>query len=118
MCERAAIPVDDFGDEFGYDYFGARREDVERVAEGEAHAEAADQDCWVTYWVMRGRCGDVATSESGEGFFGGVRAARHEMAAGGEDYVLVVAALEFDERAVGGVGLGEEFEGLHVRRIV
>src|ERR1700761_9365559 len=75
MREWAAIPVDDFGDEFGDDDGGARWEDVERGAEGEAHAEAADQN----YWVMRMRGGDVAASESGEGVFGGVCAARHEM---------------------------------------
>ena len=42
--EWAAIPIDDSGDEFGDDDGRFRGEQVERGAEGVAHAEAADED--------------------------------------------------------------------------
>jgi hypothetical protein len=105
--EGAAIPLHDFGDEFGDDHGGAGREKIERGAQRVAHAQAADEDGGL---LQRGA---AAASVGGERFFGGVHAARHEMTAAGENHVFVIATRELDDGAVGRLRLGEEFEGLH-----
>jgi len=70
-AEGAAVPFDDGGEEFGDDDFGAGREKIESGAEGEAHAEAADEDAGLFAGAQAG------AGESGEGFLGAVHAAGH-----------------------------------------
>ena len=85
-AERAAIPVDYGGYYFGDDNARVRRQELERCAQRETHAESADEN---TRLFQNHR---AAARERGERFFRAVHAAGHKAFAVGEDDVLVVAA--------------------------
>ena len=105
--ERAAIPVDDGGDDFGDDNERVGRKQIERGAQGETHAEAADEDGGLL------QSGRAAAGERCQRFFRAVHAAGHEALAVGEDDVFVGATGELEDGAVARECLAEKFDGFH-----
>src|SRR5271163_1700085 len=89
----AAIPFHHGGEKFSNDHRGVARKLVERRAQGEAHAEAADENAWI------GEGSRVLTGERGQGFFGTMHAAGHERLIVGENQVFA-AADQLEEGAV------------------
>src|SRR5271167_4621501 len=90
----AAIPFHHGGQEFGDHDGGSAGKLVERRAQGEAHAQAADENAWVSEGSR------VLTGECGQGFFGTMHAAGHERLIVGENQVFVAAANQLEEGAV------------------
>ena len=105
--ERAAIPVNHGGNDFGDDNERVRREKVERGAQSETHAESADEDARL-FQSRR-----MAAGERCESFFRAVHAAGHEALAVGEDDVLVGAAGQLEDGAVARKRLAEKLDGFH-----
>ena len=105
--KRTAIPFDYRRHEFGYENRRARWEEIERRAQGEAHAEPAYQQAGR---LQRPR---LLTGEGRQGLLGAVHAARHEAPAAGEDDVLVAAADQLEDGAASGKRLAEQLRRLH-----
>lgn len=108
--QRASIPFNDSGYEFGDGNVRIAREKVQCGPEGVTHAQTADQ---------HGRPlqqSSAAGSERGESFFRPVRPARHEALAVGKNDVLVAAAREFQVIAIRSFSLSEQFQGIHNQR--
>jgi hypothetical protein len=106
-AEGAAIPVDYGGDNFGDDNLGVRWEEIERCAQRETHAEAADENAR----LLQSQC--LVASKCGERFFRTVHAAGHKAFAVGEDDVFVAAADQLQDGAVARKRLAEQLDRLH-----
>ena len=105
--ERPAIPAHDGRNELGDDHRSGWRQDIERGAEGESHAETADEH-------VRSRSGrNAAAAERGQRVLRAVLVARHERLVVGEEQKFAVTTLERQHRAVGSRRLVDENPGFH-----
>ena len=109
-AERTFVPGHDSRHQFRDDDGGRWRENVERGAEREAHAQAADEYVWIG--VPR----DAAARERGERILRSVHLARHERPSVGEQQVLAITTLQGQRSTVGSGRLTDEDPGLQRAR--